>query len=490
MKRTIRTRTVAFLLSFAMLFSMLSAPALAFGDFPGGMIPSDFSGDFGYLRYWFQNAPEAKEMPSEQTLNDIEKDLKSDSGNALKSTFFYYTADIGNKLLPAGGEKLGPWVSMKLLQYAEKLEKSGKSIPLFSNVGKKLSQLRRIQALKDYAKLAPDFFFKAGHNLAFGLDTFFCAKGFYDMYNEPKIGFKSSGLEFTGNAIRGASSAMSLLYRTTKDPRAAAVAIGLTALDAAYNSKIMVRAANSTMDFFNVKRIPILDDAAYGLNYTGFAIDEYLVALFDGNIVEKNNKLLEEMKKKCRGGTFQGRGVNVYKPNIYLYPAQETDVDVTFALPELLTVSEPLYENGWSVTAAPDGTLTDSGGEYGYLFYESITYPGLYQTTEGFVIPAKHREETFRSILEQYGLNEREIADFCDFWCDKLEDGKDYAMYPQLTETIDRAMPVTLSPAPDTTLRIWFAFAEGETPEAESKPTALERRGFTLVEWGGFFLTD
>jgi uncharacterized membrane protein YvbJ len=27
-------------------------------------------------------------------------------------------------------------------------------------------------------------------------------------------------------------------------------------------------------------------------------------------------------------------------------------------------------------------------------------------------------------------------------------------------------------------------------PPAESKPAALERRGFTMVEWGGFFLNN
>lgn len=46
------------------------------------------------------------------------------------------------------------------------------------------------------------------------------------------------------------------------------------------------------------------------------------------------------------------------------------------------------------------------------------------------------------------------------------------------------------SPAPGTALRVWFAFAAGETPAAESKPVALERRGFTMVEWGGFFLNN
>ena len=90
--------------------------------------------------------------------------------------------------------------------------------------------------------------------------------------------------------------------------------------------------------------------------------------------------------------------------------------------------------------------------------------------------------------MTAYGLNEQEIADFNAFWCGKLESGCDYAMYPQLTQTVDAAMPVTISPQPDTVFRIWFAFVRDDTPQREAVPEALTRDGFTAVEWGGFFL--
>ena len=51
------------------------------------------------------------------------------------------------------------------------------------------------------------------------------------------------------------------------------------------------------------------------------------------------------------------------KPVIYLYPEQETDVRVTLDLAGELTCAYPAYGDGWSVRAAPDGTLTDEDGQ-------------------------------------------------------------------------------------------------------------------------------
>lgn len=60
------------------------------------------------------------------------------------------------------------------------------------------------------------------------------------------------------------------------------------------------------------------------------------------------------------------------KPVIYLYPEQETDVRVTLDLAGELTCAYPAYGDGWSVRAAPDGTLTDESGQtYRYLYWEA-----------------------------------------------------------------------------------------------------------------------
>ena len=59
------------------------------------------------------------------------------------------------------------------------------------------------------------------------------------------------------------------------------------------------------------------------------------------------------------------------KPVIYLYPEQQTEVAVSLDYDGTLTAAYPAYENGWRVTAEPDGTLHDeNGNEYSYLFWE------------------------------------------------------------------------------------------------------------------------
>ncbi|ETP73306.1 hypothetical protein UYO_0772 [Lachnospiraceae bacterium JC7] len=185
-------------------------------------------------------------------------------------------------------------------------------------------------------------------------------------------------------------------------------------------------------------------------------------------------------------------GIGALKPNIYIYPESEQDVTVTFGMPQWLTKSIPDYSESWKVSVAPDGTITTpDGSTFGYLFYESETQPYYFDKDEGWMIPADTRAERFREILTAYGFNENEIRDFLEFWTIKLPDRTDVMMYPQLTETVDNAMPVSISPAPDHIFRLWFTFEpfDGQTvPEPEIKP--VSRDGYTVVEWGGVILSE
>lgn len=75
------------------------------------------------------------------------------------------------------------------------------------------------------------------------------------------------------------------------------------------------------------------------------------------------------------------------KPVVYLYPETETAVSVSLALDGELTCAYPAYNDGWHVTAQPDGTLTDGSGQtYSYLYWEGETNAD-YDFSEGFCIP-------------------------------------------------------------------------------------------------------
>ena len=97
------------------------------------------------------------------------------------------------------------------------------------------------------------------------------------------------------------------------------------------------------------------------------------------------------------------------------------------------------------------------------------------------------REAEFAQILAAMGFNETEIADFVEFWDEKLEDGVDYIMYPQDTATVNLAMPIIVNPMPESVERIGFVFEvdEGQHVE-EPEDIVLERDDeYALVEWGG-----
>ncbi len=184
-------------------------------------------------------------------------------------------------------------------------------------------------------------------------------------------------------------------------------------------------------------------------------------------------------------------GVNCYKPNIYLYSAKRMGVRLRFRYPQLVTASIPDYGSGWTVRTGGGGKLeTETGETFDYLFYESITSAGLFQTEKGYRIPAGQREEALEAVLTDMGFTENEIRDFTEFWCGKLEKGVDYVMYPQNTDTVNLAMPLEVDPVPETMERIWFAFCRDhgqavETPDAYR----LERSGeYALIEWGGLII--
>ena len=81
-------------------------------------------------------------------------------------------------------------------------------------------------------------------------------------------------------------------------------------------------------------------------------------------------------------GNSSGNVAVPEKPVLYLYPEEETEVTVTLDFDGTLTSTYPDYGDGWTVTARPDGTLTDpaTGREYYCLFWEgsprrSTTFP-------------------------------------------------------------------------------------------------------------------
>ena len=153
-----------------------------------------------------------------------------------------------------------------------------------------------------------------------------------------------------------------------------------------------------------------------------------------------------------------------------------------------MSISIPEYGTGWKdVLAMPDGTLQYQGSTYPYLFWEGKGH-GLYpEITEGFVVKKKDVEPTLRKHLSSLGLNEKESADFLEFWLPYMPNTPYTRLTWLGTAQMNKLAPLTLSKQPDTMIRIFLDFEGLQKPIKlkEQRLSHPERKGFVLVEWGG-----
>ena len=183
------------------------------------------------------------------------------------------------------------------------------------------------------------------------------------------------------------------------------------------------------------------------------------------------------------------------KPVIYLYPEEETDVKVSLDYDGDLTCTYPEYGSGWNVTAFPGGKIYDADTEryYDYLFWEGTRSFYSYEFRNYACVAREDTVEFLESYLEASGLNDSEIDDFISYWLPRLQ-ASPYNLISFPNEEYNEWAKLDVSPKPDTVIRVYIVF----TPVAESvevpasdaltMPSGTERRGFTVVEWGGSIL--
>ena len=178
------------------------------------------------------------------------------------------------------------------------------------------------------------------------------------------------------------------------------------------------------------------------------------------------------------------------KPVIYLYPTEETEINVKLAYADRLTVSYPKYkEKGWNVLAEPDGTLTDleTNRKLYCLYYEAKNNmdPDIYK--DGFIVKGEDSAEFLEEKLAILGLNEKESEEFIIYWLPKLEANKyNYIRFAD-EEYINKNMPLKINPEPDNLIRILMEYEGIEEPfeVKEQTLTTPSRQDYTVVEWGG-----
>ena len=178
----------------------------------------------------------------------------------------------------------------------------------------------------------------------------------------------------------------------------------------------------------------------------------------------------------------------VLKPVIYLYPEQETEVTVEISEGNMqfTCVYPPLNDGKWTVTAQPDGTLSANGMTYNYLYWEGRAVKDWADCSRGFCVAGSDAAEFLEKSLAALGLNRKEANEMIVFWLPLLQKNP-YNLISFQFDAYEAMAPLHVTPAPDTVIRVYMVCkplqeAVSIEPQELSAP---ERRGFTVVEWGG-----
>ena len=171
------------------------------------------------------------------------------------------------------------------------------------------------------------------------------------------------------------------------------------------------------------------------------------------------------------------------KPAIYLYPTEDSQIDVQLKINGFMTKDIPDYNKGWNVFATKEGLIE---GGYDYLFYEALLRKVELPET-GWVVEYGDLEQWFEVNLKELGLNEKEKDQFMEYWVEELPKANYYEIKLLEEQYLNENMALIISPQPETVIRLMFNFRPLKEKINLPEPNIIvpERKGFTVVEWGG-----
>jgi hypothetical protein len=180
------------------------------------------------------------------------------------------------------------------------------------------------------------------------------------------------------------------------------------------------------------------------------------------------------------------------KPAIYLYPEKTQEVVVEHIFKGKILNTYPKYDKNWKVMASPNGVLlnTADNRKYNYLFWDgTYTFPEKhYVFKTGFYIERDKSVQFLQEKLAKVGLNETEINDFVVYWLPQLSKNEVNFIHFWINDNIDNSSVLTITPKPQTSIRLFMEFekyTQGAKKLPEQKLPTFQRKGFTMVEWGG-----
>ena len=228
-----------------------------------------------------------------------------------------------------------------------------------------------------------------------------------------------------------------------------------------------------------------------------------LVPLIDSNECVSGDRACENMDDPVSPTPSPSRDSQLaYKPVLYVYPEREQSLTVSldvegelgtvYPAPDTQETTDRGTQASWTVTASPDGTLSDASGRtYPYLFWDGPVRQESPQ--QGFVVAREDAVPFLEEKLALLGLTDKEAADFITFWAPRIRaneytfvsfDASSYAQQVTYSFTDEAGAPVE----PDTFIRVFVTIRAADANEVVTPqvfgPTPT-RTGFTVVEWGG-----
>ena len=105
---------------------------------------------------------------------------------------------------------------------------------------------------------------------------------------------------------------------------------------------------------------------------------------------------------------------------------------------------------------------------------------------EGFVVKGEDTRQFLQKTLFALGMTPKEYNEMIVYWLPYMEKHP-YNIISFAQNSYTDIAPLSVTPKPDSMLRVFLVFKGIEKPVAikEQKILPFKRHGFTLVEWGG-----
>lgn len=234
----------------------------------------------------------------------------------------------------------------------------------------------------------------------------------------------------------------------------------------------------STSDFFGKFTLEVRKGDILKIELDGYKSQRVLI--------NSKNELKIQLSENPNNGKIM-----VAKPIIYLYPKIKTEIDLKLNFNGKLLTTFPKYDKSWEVIAEPNGQIFDkkTNRYYSSLFWDgTIDFPSAhYKYDDGFIVSKDNLTEFLIKKLDHIGLNNQETNEFIQYWLPILERNKYNFIHFLVNEECNEIATLNVNPKPETSIRIYMEFygLENRTIIKEQQLPKTERKGFTLVEWGG-----